>query len=393
MDRHRPRGMRTGTKDKGTDVNLTTSRMATVVLAVILWAHRLDAQAGAFPGRRVVAPAAFPAGRKPLVLVQYDMEGLSGQTDWRTQEYRFSFIAGQMYELVAKRGIKPIYPEIWAQGQALLAADVNAVVDGLFAAGAGAVDVIDKHGSGSPEVDLPPDKLDRRARHLLPKQVAEIKRSQHDAVVLVAQHVSTGTFGFSPHTGNPGTMIRMNGMSITETDLFTFTWGDLGFPVILVSGDDQLGIDVKNKTPWVEYVSVKQAVGPDSALLRPVADAHDDLRRGARRALENRAQWRVVTLKGPIDVTTCAIPPASMELLAGLPATEYRDGCLFFRSSTFDNAWRSTRTVINLAAASGYNWILLSTILEEPRGLELLDRINENVGKVWFETEKKRISR
>jgi len=87
------------------------------------------------------------------------MEGLSGQTDWRTQEYRFPFIGGQMYQLIARRGIKHVNPEIWAQGQALLAGDVNAVVDGLFAAGAGAVDVMDYHGSGSPDVDLPIDQL------------------------------------------------------------------------------------------------------------------------------------------------------------------------------------------------------------------------------------------
>ncbi|HEV8214475.1 MAG TPA: M55 family metallopeptidase, partial [Gemmatimonadaceae bacterium] len=57
------------------------------------------------------------------ILVYHDMEGLSGQDDWRT--FLFS------------------HPEKYPEGQKLLAADVNAVIDGLFAGGATQVDVVD----------------------------------------------------------------------------------------------------------------------------------------------------------------------------------------------------------------------------------------------------------
>ena len=36
----------------------------------------------------------------------------------------------------------------------MLAADLNAVIDGLFAGGATQVDVVDAHGSGNPEPDV-----------------------------------------------------------------------------------------------------------------------------------------------------------------------------------------------------------------------------------------------
>src|SRR5678809_1192565 len=49
------------------------------------------------------------------VLVYHDMEGLAGQDDWKT--YLFS------------------HPEKYPEGQQMLVADLNAVIDGLFAGG------------------------------------------------------------------------------------------------------------------------------------------------------------------------------------------------------------------------------------------------------------------
>ncbi len=70
------------------------------------------------------------------VLVLHDMEGLSGQDDWKSFNYG-----------------RPEYPH----GQELLVADVNAVVDGLFAGGATEVHIVDGHGSGNPEPDVRAD--------------------------------------------------------------------------------------------------------------------------------------------------------------------------------------------------------------------------------------------
>jgi hypothetical protein len=71
------------------------------------------------------------------------MEGLAGQDDFRTFNYS--------------------HPEYYSKGQEYLAADINAVVDGLFAGGATRVEIIDAHGSGNPSPDLVPAKLDKRA--------------------------------------------------------------------------------------------------------------------------------------------------------------------------------------------------------------------------------------
>ena len=43
----------------------------------------------------------------------------------------------------------------------MLAADLNAVIDGLFAGGATQVDIVDAHGSGNPEPDVKSGECDR----------------------------------------------------------------------------------------------------------------------------------------------------------------------------------------------------------------------------------------
>src|SRR5947207_15468503 len=78
------------------------------------------------------------------VLVLHDMEGLSGEDDWR--------------EFVSS------YPDLYAKGRQLLTDDVNAVIAGLVAGGATTIDVVDGHGSGNPDPDLLLDQLDRHAK-------------------------------------------------------------------------------------------------------------------------------------------------------------------------------------------------------------------------------------
>ena len=101
-------------------------------------------------GCLALTTAATPRGARRAaavrVLVYHDMEGLAGQDDWRT--FLFS------------------HPERYPEGQKMLAADLNAVIDGLFAGGATQVDVVDAHGSGNPDPDVRRDLLDARAKQV-----------------------------------------------------------------------------------------------------------------------------------------------------------------------------------------------------------------------------------
>ena len=72
---------------------------------------------------------------------------------------------------------------------------------------------------------------------------------------------------------------------ITETELVGLSWGRVGTPVIFGSGDDRLARDLATM-PWIEFVTVKTAVGADSAAPRPLEEARAELTAKARRAVE-----------------------------------------------------------------------------------------------------------
>src|SRR6185436_5429113 len=189
----------------------------------------------------LVATVAHAQQRPLKVLVLHDMEGLSGEDDWR------QFMFG--------------YPDLYAQGRQLLTDDVNAVIAGLVAGGATTIEVVDGHGSGNPEPDLLLDKLDRHAKMIsrdkpFDPYVDLVAPGAYDAVVLVGMHAKAGSNGFASHSSTLGMELWMNGMSLSEPEINGYSWGRVNVPVIFVSGDDHLKNDLKTM-PWIEYVVTK----------------------------------------------------------------------------------------------------------------------------------------
>ena len=220
--------------------------------------------------RMLTSPPRHARGAPIRVLVYHDMEGLAGQDDWRS--FLFS------------------HPEKYPEGQQLLAADVNAVVDGLFAGGATQVDVVDAHGSGNPEPDVRRDLLDPRAKQMFRDKpfdpyVDITERNTYDAVVAVAMHAKTGSHGFASHTFTLGMDMLLNGTSITESEVVGYSWGRVGVPMILVTGDDRLRDDLK-VMPWIEFVVTKKATSASTVELRPVDAVHAEMREKAARGAQ-----------------------------------------------------------------------------------------------------------
>ncbi len=253
-------------------------RILMTVVALVVVAFALLRRANEEPATPP-APTAVPASAEPWtltdaaadtsdglrVLVLHDMEGLSGEDDWRYFDY------GQ---------------DLYPAGQELLAADVNAVIDGLFAGGATEVHVVDGHGSGNSDPDVRADLLDPRAEQILRDDPFDTyfdipETSQYDAVAVVGMHSKTGSAGFAAHTFALGIEFQVWGQPITETELVGLSWGRFDTPVIFASGDDKLEGDLATM-PWIEFVRVKDATGAWSVDLRPVDEARADLTAGAQ---------------------------------------------------------------------------------------------------------------
>ena len=345
--------------------------------------------AGAPSGEQTATPSASLAGAAApwtiesvavntsdgiSILVLHDMEGLAGQDDWH------SFDFGD-----------PQYPH----GQEMLVADVNAVIDGLFAGGATAVHVVDGHGSGNSDPDIRADLLDPRASQMLRDAPFDTyfdvpETSSYDAVAVVGMHAKTGSGGFASHTFTLGMDIILNGASITETELVALSWGRFGVPVIFGSGDDRLAADLQTM-PWIEFVTVKTATSASSVHLRPVEEAHAEMTAAAHRAVENLAAAGVMRVSTPIRATLRVVPPASLEILEGVPGIDYADNMVSFPADNLRAAYDGLGALITVARNT-YAQVLVEQLRE--RGLmdELGPAYGEALSMRWLDFESGRWS-
>lgn len=309
------------------------------------------------------------------VLIIHDMEGLSGQDD------PSSFDFGT---------------DLYPTGQQLLAADINAVVDGLFAGGATEVLIADGHGSGNPEPDVRADLLDPRATQIIRDTEFDTyfdlpESEQIDAVAVVGMHAKTGSGGFASHTFTLGIDLLINGQSITETELVALSWGRAGVPVIFASGDNRLAGDLATM-PWIEFVTVKEATAADSAILRPVDEVHADLRAAAQRAATNVSQAQVMKVNTPIFATLHAVPPASLRFLEDVPGIDYENDRLTFVTDDLREAYDGLVGIVRVATI-GYVSVLQDVVRARPDGPEIMAAFGDALSRRWFDQESGRYQR
>jgi D-amino peptidase len=323
-------------------------------------------------GGRVVEDAADDRDGVTKILLYYDMEGISGQNDLRTLSY-----GNPEYEPARE----------W------LTNDVNAVVDGLFAGGADEVDVVDAHGSGNPEPDILVDRMDPRARLLdraepFRPYVDLTESGTYDAVAVVCMHSKTGGGGFAAHTYTLGMDWLMNDMSINETEIVAYAWGQVGVPVIFASGDNTLAEQL-SWMDWLEYVTVKTAISADDAELRPFDEVHSEMRAAASRAVENLPASKAVMLTTPIKAQLRAVPPADLSQLEGVPGIDYRDQTVTFVVDDYQSAYDGIEALIGVATAN-YMQLLNATLGEQPNGSDIRDQFVDALVGRWADVESGR---
>ena len=306
------------------------------------------------------------------ILVLHDMEGLSGQDN--PDSFRFG---------------KPEYPS----GQEMLVADVNAVIDGLFAGGATEVHVVDGHGSGNPAPDIRSDLLDPRASQVFRDEPFDtyfdlVAPDVYDGVAVVGMHAKTGSGGFASHTFTLGIGLLLNGQAITETELVALSWGRVGVPVIFASGDDRLARDLQTM-PWIEFVTVKTATSASTADLRPVGEARADLTTGARRAVENLGSARVMRIDTPMEAAIHVVPPASLEILEGVPGIDYDDNRVTFSAADLREAYDGFVRLVGVAR-TGYQSVLLEQVRAASNGQSVLQGYTDALFDRWLDFESSR---
>lgn len=268
------------------------------------------------------------------VLISVDMEGISG--------------------IVHVTEVNPDgydYP----RSRALMTAEANAVVAGVFDAEPGAeVWVADAHG---PFRNLLPEELDRRARLVRgkPRPLGMLGGldEETDAVMFVGYH---GRAGSGPavlaHTMNLGLLdVRIAGRSVGEIGLNSAMAGHLGVPVVMVSGDDSACAELRELVPGAVGVEVKRALGQAAAVALHPEEARERLREGAARAVAGRAGVVPFGFAGPLDVEVDLGNPVTVDLAMLVPGVSREAGgrTVAFAADDFGQAYKVLLLLAQLA--------------------------------------------
>lgn len=170
------------------------------------------------------------------IMLMTDMEGVAGvknAEDWLHPESR-------CYEA----------------GCRLLTLEVNAAVDGFFAAGAKYVQVCDGHGSGGIDIEL----LDPRVEYA--RGLSDEMDATFDGLAFVGQHAKASSeLAHLAHTQSFKYIdLKINGVSIGEFGQSVFEAAELGIPAFYASGDFALACEAQALVPGIDTCAVKRGV-------------------------------------------------------------------------------------------------------------------------------------
>jgi len=215
---------------------------------------------------------AHPQEMPRTVFISADMEGISG-------------VVGS--DQLSAGGAE------YDRSRRLMADDVNAAIRGARAGGATRIVVNDSHGSmQNLRIEDLEDGVQLISHSFKRYGMMEGLDDSFDAAIFIGYHTRAGSpAGIFAHTGS-GTVrdVRVNGQSLGEGGLNTLVAAWYGVPLVLVTGDDAAVDEVGRIAPGVRKVTVKRAINPRAAELRPLVDVHREIEREAREAVAAAAR-------------------------------------------------------------------------------------------------------
>ena len=289
----------------------------------------------------VAALAASTAAQKPVkVMILFDMEGVSGATDFRHTSFA--------------------HPAEYAQGRQSLTADVNAAITGVKAAGATEIVIVDGHGSGNGTgPDVLEDQLLAPAKVQYRDTPFDIYMDSYDhsfdAIVAVAMHAGAGNGqGFLSHTFTfEDVEYKVNGVPFDESMLLAMGAARLKIPLIAVSGDDQLEKEIRRALPWVQYATVKHAVDRAKAESIPREEASRRIETAAREGLTRLPSAKLPDYPPPYRFALTFQDETQARNAGLLPGAEVSGTTVQIRTNDFEEGYRASTRLIGLAAAVG----------------------------------------
>lgn len=252
----------------------------------------------------LLAFATTVSAQRPLkVYLSVDMEGITGvSSDQQLGPAGFEY----------------------AQARQWMTAEMLAAIAGAREAGATEFVISDSHGNGqSLLIDRLPTDIPITVVRAFPRPLGMMEGidSSFAAAIFIGYHTSTSSLtGVRAHTMSSAllTRIAINGTSMSEAGVNAAIAAQFGVPVVMITGDDQIVAETKQRLGNLEGVAVKRAIGFHSAatLLPEVAQAR--IRQSAKTAVNRRAEMRPYAMTKPLTLEVSFKNYRPVELLGYL---------------------------------------------------------------------------
>jgi D-amino peptidase len=268
------------------------------------------------------------------ILIVNDIEGISGIDNVHMIHYGF---------------------KEFEEGRVQVTEDVNAAIRGLRAAGAAEILVADSHGSGGPNKNIIPEKLERNVKLFqegpVYKRLKEAADESVDAAVFIGFHAMADTEdGFLRHTITLDPRIRINGKPVGETAIDAYTLAEHGIPVIMVTGDQALIREASTFLPGIETVQVKTSSDCKTTKCLPPPEARGLIETAAKRVLSRIDEFSPVQIAVPIETDVSFLKKEQTDLCETIPRAKRKgENTISYIAGDWDEAYNFMRTTIRLA--------------------------------------------
>ena len=251
------------------------------------------------------------AAQRPLkVYISADMEGITGVAS---------------AEQLGPTGFEYQRAREWMTG------DVLAAIQGAREAGATEFVISDSHGNGqSLLIDRLPADVPVRIVRSFPRPLGMMEGidSTFAAVIFVGYHTSTSSLtGVRAHTISSAllTKIALNGVPQSEAGINAAIAAHFGVPVVMITGDDQIVAETKQRLGNVEGVAVKRAIGFHSTETMIPSAGAELIHRHAKLAVQRRGEMKPYVMTKPVTVDVSMKNYRPVELLGYLPNVQRID--------------------------------------------------------------------
>lgn len=196
----------------------------------------------------------------------------------------------------------PMYEE----ARHLLTQEVNAAIEGALEVGAKEILVLDGHGANN-AYNLLLEELREEAEVIVGSPWGSYPpclKEGWDAILCIGFHCMAGEEGVLEHTMSSTSWVNayINGKRVGELGLISAYAGELGIPVVLVTGDSVVCREARELLGDVETVAVKRPLSRTSAICLPPVRVRKLIKEATKRALGRVKEFKVLRFTPPITL-------------------------------------------------------------------------------------------